>query len=111
MAAMATIVLLGTLDTKGNKYAYLRDQIQRYSSCKVLLVDAGVLGEAQTTPDISRENVAGAAGSTIDELVAMNDRGAAIATMAVGASKIVSKLFDEGGCRGFSVSADLAGRR
>lgn len=97
---MATVVLLGTLDTKGAEYAYLREQIERDSRCDVIVVDAGVLAEPQTTADVSRQDVANAAGTTIDHLVAANDRGAAVAAMADGASKIVSDLFAEGRLQG-----------
>ncbi|WP_434016800.1 Tm-1-like ATP-binding domain-containing protein [Ornithinimicrobium sp.] len=100
MNPMATVVLLGTLDTKGAEYAYLRDQITQHSDCDVVIVDAGVLGEPQTTADISRHDVARAAGTTIDDLVAANDRGAAVAAMADGASKIVSDLFAAGRLQG-----------
>jgi uncharacterized protein (UPF0261 family) len=100
MNPMATVVLLGTLDTKGAEYAYLREQIERNSRCDVVIVDAGVLGEPQTTADISRHDVARAAGTTIDDLVAANDRGAAVAAMADGASKIVSDLFAAGRLQG-----------
>ena len=93
---MATVVLLGTLDTKGVEYDFLRDEIRRHSSCDVVMVDAGILGEPQAEPDISRAQVAQAAGTSVDDLVAGNDRGAAVATMARGASRIVSQLFDEG---------------
>lgn len=97
---MATVVLLGTLDTKGKEYAYLRDQIQQHSDCRVLVVDSGVVGEPEFTPDISREEVAAAGGTTIDQLIDANDRGAAIATMSEGASKIVSDLFEKGRLHG-----------
>ena len=97
---MATVVLLGTLDTKGTEYAYLRDQITEHSDCDVLMVDAGVLGEPQTEADISREEVAEAAGTTVEQLVAANDRGAAVAAMADGAAKVVSRLFGEGRVQG-----------
>lgn len=97
---MATVVLLGTLDTKGKEYTYLRDQITQHSDCDVLVVDAGVLGDPQVTPDILRDDVVKAAGATIDQLVAANDRGAAVNTMAEGASKIVGELFREGRLQG-----------
>ncbi len=93
---MATVVLLGTLDTKGREYAYLRDEIGKHSDCDVIIVDAGVLSEPQTAADIPRDDVAAAAGTTIDQLVAANDRGAAVEAMAKGASKIVAKLFEDG---------------
>ncbi len=97
---MATVVLLGTLDTKGAEYAFLRDRIQHQGDCDVLMVDAGVLGEPQVAPDISRAEVAEAAGTTINEPAAANDRGSAVAAMADGASKIVSNLFAEGRLHG-----------
>ncbi|MCS7255596.1 MAG: Tm-1-like ATP-binding domain-containing protein, partial [Thermomicrobium sp.] len=54
---MPTVVLVGTLDTKGVEYEYLRQRL-RERGCEVLLIDAGVLGEPQATPDITREEVA-----------------------------------------------------
>lgn len=97
---MAIVVLLGTLDTKGEEYAYLRDQIRQHSDCDVFVIDAGVLGEPRITPDVDRHEVAAAAGSTIAELVAANDRGAAIATMARGAAAVVTRLFQEARLQG-----------
>ncbi len=93
---MATVVLLGTLDTKGVEYAYLRDHIESQGTCDVIMVDAGILGEPTTRADIGRQEVAGAAGTTIDRLVSDHDRGAAVAAMAHGAREVVSRLFAEG---------------
>lgn len=97
---MATVVLLGTLDTKGHEYAYLRDQIQQHSDCEVFVVDAGVLGEPQMAADIGRDEVAKAADTTIDTLAAANDRGAAVTAMAEGARAIVTQLFGDGRLHG-----------
>jgi uncharacterized protein (UPF0261 family) len=97
---MATVLLLGTLDTKGTEYGYLRDQIQQYSDCDVLIIDAGVLGEPLIPPDIAREEVAAAAGTTIERLAAANDRGAAVGAMADGAARVVTQLFAEGRVQG-----------
>ena len=44
--ADATVVLVGTLDTKGRQYAYLRAAIEAAGPATIL-VDAGVLGEPQ----------------------------------------------------------------
>jgi len=96
---MATVVLLGTLDTKGAEYAWLRERIEA-AGCEVVLVDTGVLNKPTTTPDVSREEVAGLAGTTIAELVAAGDRGAAVATMGEGAAQIVTRLHEEGRLHG-----------
>ena len=92
---MATVVLLGTLDTKGLEYDYLRRRI-RAEGCDVILVDAGVRGDPLTHPDVSHEEVARAAGADVAELAAKGDRGLAVETMAQGAAQIVLKLLEEG---------------
>ena len=92
---MATVVLLGTLDTKGSEYAFLRDRL-REQSVDVLLVDAGILGEPKAEPDISRQEVAQAGGADVGELAEAGDRGAAVAAMARGASETVRRLHAEG---------------
>jgi uncharacterized protein (UPF0261 family) len=96
---MPTVVLIGTLDTKGVEYEYLRQRL-REQGCDVVLIDAGVLGAPQATPDISREEVARAAGADVAELAARGDRSVAIATMARGATTIVLDLYRAGRLHG-----------
>ncbi|HKG25133.1 MAG TPA: Tm-1-like ATP-binding domain-containing protein [Thermomicrobiales bacterium] len=92
---MPTIVLLGTLDTKGEEYDYLRRRV-RDGGCDVVMIDAGILGEPTTAADVTRAEVARAAGADVAALAAMGDRGSAIATMARGATEIVRRLHAEG---------------
>jgi uncharacterized protein (UPF0261 family) len=92
---VATVVLVGTLDTKGVEYDYLRSRL-RQRGVDVVLVDAGVLGEPLAEPDIGREEVARAVGAEVIELAATGDRGAAVETMARGAAEIVKRLRAEG---------------
>jgi uncharacterized protein (UPF0261 family) len=92
---MATVVLLGTLDTKGLEYAFLRDRVREHG-VDVLLVDAGILGEPLATPDIGRDEVAGAGDADVAALAAANDRGAAIDAMGRGAAVVVARLHAEG---------------
>jgi uncharacterized protein (UPF0261 family) len=87
--------LLGTLDTKGEEYAFVRELLQD-RGLDVLLIDAGVLGEPKITPDISRNAVAAAAGHDAAALAAAGDRGAAVAAMAAGAAEVVHNLYEEG---------------
>lgn len=91
---MPTVVLLGTLDTKGLEYAFLRDRVREHG-VEVLLVDVGVY-EPQLEADVSREEVARAAGADVNELAAAGDRGAAVAVMARGAAEVVRRLHAEG---------------
>ena len=92
---MAIVVLVGTLDTKGHEYAYLRDRI-RDQGCEVVLVDTGVLGAPQVEPDVTRDEVAQAAGEDVGALAAAADRGAAVTAMGRGAAEILKGLYAEG---------------
>ncbi|MGH2893351.1 MAG: Tm-1-like ATP-binding domain-containing protein [Solirubrobacteraceae bacterium] len=93
--ARSTVLLLGTLDTKGAEYAYVRDRLTEMGVA-TLVVDAGT-GEPQAIdPDISREDLAKAAGTTSEQLARGNDRGVAVESMAIGAAAVVRRLFDEG---------------
>jgi uncharacterized protein (UPF0261 family) len=86
-----TVVLVGTLDTKGKEYAYFRDRI-RDRGVDVLLVDAGILGEPLTEPDVTRQEVAAAAGADVQALADARDRAAAIEAMGRGAAEVVLGL-------------------
>ena len=92
---MATIAVLGTFDTKGEEHGFVADQIRRRGH-QVLLIDAGILGEPQLKPDITRLEVAAAAGVDFSQLAADRDRGRAVKAMAEGAPVILSKLAREG---------------
>ncbi len=92
---MARVVLLGTLDTKGHEYAFLRHRL-RELGVEVLVVDAGVNEPVGIEPDISRDEVARAAGANVGALAAAGDRGAAVTAMAAGAEEIVKELYADG---------------
>ena len=94
-ARRRTVVLLGTLDTKGVEYDYVRDRVREHD-VDVVLIDAGILGEPLAVPDVTREEVAAAAGAEVAALASAGDRGAAVAAMADGASVVVSRLHAEG---------------
>lgn len=90
-----TIVLLGTFDTKGREFAYIKEIIEKRGH-QTILIDAGVMGSPLIQPDISRKEVAFKGGSTIEELVSKKDRGFAIDIMSKGTSAIVQELYKEG---------------
>ena len=56
-----TIMVIGTLDTKGEEVEYLRTRIESRGH-QTIVVDVGVLGEPLTRADISREEIAEAGG-------------------------------------------------
>jgi uncharacterized protein (UPF0261 family) len=92
---MATVVLVGTLDTKGAENEFVRDRL-RAAGVDVLVVDTGVLEPPGFPPDITRQEVAAAAGADFDALVAARDRGTAITAMAEGAEVVIRRLYEEG---------------
>jgi uncharacterized protein (UPF0261 family) len=90
-----TVVLLGTLDTKGVEYAFLRDRVREHD-VEVLVVDSGIYDPVGLEPDITRDEVARAGGADVGALAQAGDRGAAVSTMATGAGEVVTRLHDEG---------------
>jgi uncharacterized protein (UPF0261 family) len=90
-----TIALLGTLDSKGGEYAFLKARIEALGA-KTLVIDAGVLGAPPFQPDIAAAEVARAAGSDLETLVARRDRGEAMAVMSRGAAALAVRLVEEG---------------
>ena len=88
---MATIVVLGALDTKGEEVRFLTQQIEERGH-KVLVVDTGVLGQPAFAASITRDQVATAGGASLAALVSEADRGRAVIAMSRGASAIVQRL-------------------
>ncbi len=93
--ARSTVLLLGTLDTKGAEYAYVRERLSA-TGVATLVVDAGIGQPRAIVPDITREAVASAAGTTSQALADAGDRGAAVQAMAQGAAAVARRLFDQG---------------
>lgn len=92
---MHTIALLGALDTKGVEYAFVQELLHR-RGFRTLVIDVGVLGPPAITPDVTRNDVAAAAGEDLEQLVAAGDRGRAMATMSRGAAMLVPQLHAAG---------------
>ncbi|MEU2968199.1 Tm-1-like ATP-binding domain-containing protein [Streptomyces ardesiacus] len=90
---MATVVLLGTLDTKGAEYAWLAERLRGHG-VDVVTVDVGPLSDAAA--DVTAEEVARAAGADLAALRAAGDRGRAMEAMAAGAARTVTGLHAAG---------------
>ncbi|MEO8184935.1 MAG: Tm-1-like ATP-binding domain-containing protein [Deltaproteobacteria bacterium] len=96
---MPTVLLAGTLDTKGTEYGYVRDRL-RARGLDVLVMDLGVLGEPPFAPDITASEVARAGGAELAALRAARDRGPAIDAMLRGARALVPRLHADGRVHG-----------
>ncbi|MFT5193146.1 MAG: hypothetical protein ACI9EW_000321 [Cellvibrionaceae bacterium] len=89
-----TILLIGTLDTKGKEYAYVRDLIHSRGH-ETLVMDVAVIGEPSFQPAISSADVATAGGGELIGLREQGDRGAALTVMGNGAAVLAAQLYAE----------------
>jgi uncharacterized protein (UPF0261 family) len=90
-----SVLLVGTLDTKGTEFAYVRDRL-RAAGVPVLVADAGVMGPPAFEPDISREAIFSAAGANVAQVKAAGDRGKAVELAAKGVAKVAAELHRQG---------------
>jgi len=89
------IILLGTLDTKGPEFNFARQLLENRGHTPVT-IDCGIMGTPFFEPTISRLEVAAAAGTTIENILAKADKNYAIHTMTVGSTSIVEGLYRDG---------------
>jgi uncharacterized protein (UPF0261 family) len=89
------VVCIGTLDTKGREIEYVKEIIEQRGH-KVLLIDNGILGKPTISPDITREEVAAAAGTTLDEIKAIGNESKAVEIMTMGLCNLVKNLYHSG---------------
>jgi uncharacterized protein (UPF0261 family) len=90
------VLCIGTLDTKGPELQYIKQLIERKKGYNALVMDIGSLGIAPFAADITAEEVATAAGSTIQKVRALKEAGPAAKIMTVGAIRIVKDLYRSG---------------
>lgn len=90
-----TILLIGTLDTKGAEFAYVRGLITERGH-KTVVMDTGVGGEPPFVPDISATEVAEAGQKSLTALREAGDRGAALTVMGEGARVLALKAYVDG---------------
>lgn len=90
-----TVVILATVDTKGDECAYLKEQIQSLGD-DVLVMDIGVINDPQIEVDISSEQVALVAGSSLSELRKNPSRLVASDVMVRGSIEILLHKITEG---------------
>lgn len=106
---MKTVLLIGTLDTKGPEIAYVRDRLKALG-VGVLVADSGILGDPlDIVPDISRAEVAVLAGTTIEALRNAGSRGKAVHGMLAGLRRLALDLYREGRLHGVATLGGAEG--
>jgi uncharacterized protein (UPF0261 family) len=95
---MKRIYVVGTADTKGEELAFLADAIAA-TGAVVARVDVGTRGETMPV-DVSAEEVAGHHPDGGGAVLGIDDRGAAVAAMAVAFTRFVQSRSDISGMIG-----------
>lgn len=93
--AQKTILVIGTYDTKDDELAYMCDKIRTLGGA-VLSMDVSVLGDPTEPTDISKHDVAAAAGKTIQDAIDAGDENHAMQIMAAGAASLTTSLYADG---------------
>lgn len=90
-----SVYIIGTLDTKGQEVAFVRDLLGEYG-VETAVVDAGCMGEPAIQADLTREDVFQAAGTTLEHMQRQGDRGQAVTTAAQGVTQLITQRHAEG---------------
>jgi uncharacterized protein (UPF0261 family) len=90
-----TVVITGSLDTKGREFAFLKELIEK-EGLQTLVVDFGVMGKPFFNPDISRDEVAKVGGGNLSALASGDHKDEAMNVMAAGLTLIVGHLYEQG---------------
>jgi uncharacterized protein (UPF0261 family) len=93
------IVVLGTLDTKGEQILFLKELIAQRGH-RPIVMDLSMGGEPMFQAEISSEEIAGLAGKNLKELVHSKDRFAVNNVMAMGAQQKALDLLSKGSLDG-----------
>ncbi len=107
-----SILVAGTFDTKDAELNFICDTI-RGQGGKVISMDVSVLGDPKEPTDISKHDVAEAAGSSIQEAIDSGDENHAMQIMSQGAAAKALELYKAGKVDGVivlggSMGTDLA---
>lgn len=107
-----TIALLGTMDSKGREYAYVKQRAEQ-CDCRTLVIDVGAAGPPLLAPDVTRDEVRRAAAcksptgsSSVEPLV---DGAARLIERGIEAGQIHGVLA-LGGTRGTALAAAVMRR-
>ncbi|NIS59305.1 MAG: UPF0261 family protein [Proteobacteria bacterium] len=96
---MKQLLIIATLDTKGREAEYVKD-CARELDVNPILMDIGTLKEPMTAPDLTRNEVAAAAGYELDRFIRDGDRSGAVRAVQEGGTIQANRLLKEGKLHG-----------
>lgn len=97
---MKTIVVMGTLDTKGEQLGFVREQIRALGHHAIVIDTSTREGPPGIVPEISCEEVARAAGTSIQEIRGLRDRQRITSLIIAGTIGQARGLLDDGNLDG-----------
>lgn len=86
-----SVLIISTLNTKGEETFYLRDKIEELG-LKPLLMDISMRGDQNSKADITPDRVAAAGGSSFEEIRNSKDRARITNITITGAANIAKQL-------------------
>jgi len=91
---MQTIGIIGTLDTKGREFRFIKELIEErgFNTC---CINTGIF-EPQFEADVSNTDILRMAGVDISKILVQRDRATATAAMAKGLCLMLPKLYKDG---------------
>ena len=91
-----TICIIGAFDTKGEDFAFLREQILKRGE-QVLTVNIGILGTTTLFGvDFETGDVLQAVGLSLENIRARKDKAEAMKALDQGGPKLIHALYDQG---------------
>ena len=96
--ATKTIIVMGTMDTKGPELAYLARQVSS-AGCHAILMDVGAKAASETNADVTAAQVAAGVGEDIDTIRTL-PRGEAVEKMVAAASVYLQNMVKSGEAHG-----------
>ena len=94
-----SVYVIGTLDTKGREVGYVCELLHGYGVA-TQVIDAGSGSLPAIEPDITRDTVFQAVGTTIAKVQAAGDRGHAVTLAAAGVANVIRELHIQGRVHG-----------
>ena len=85
-------LLVATMDTKGQEALFIAECLKK-ENIPVKILDAGIRGKCHAPVDITREEVAAAAGNTLAEVQNIGHEGKALGFMTAGAIECARELY------------------
>mgnify|MGYP001227733513 FL=1 len=92
---MASIAILGTLDSKSEEHSFLAERIHEHGH-KTAFIDVGTGDNPKVEPDYSRYDVAASIGLDLDALMQRHDRGECVVAMSEAAPAFLAQLVGNG---------------